>query len=52
MIVGCMGHWKTKASIRAKVEHPLRVIKRQFGHMKVRYRGGPKTRRNCKRCLP
>ena len=28
-----------KASIRAKVEHPLRVIKRQFGHMKVRYRG-------------
>ena len=28
-----------KASIRAKVEHPFRVIKRQFGHMKVRYRG-------------
>ncbi|AKZ28868.1 hypothetical protein ACH51_21550 (plasmid) [Ralstonia solanacearum] len=22
-----------------KVEHPFRVIKRQFGHMKVRYRG-------------
>ena len=28
-----------KARIRAKVEHPFRVIKRQFGHMKVRYRG-------------
>jgi len=23
----------------AKVEHPFRVIKRQFGHVKVRYRG-------------
>ena len=30
---------KIKASIRAKVEHPFRVIKRQFGHRKVRYRG-------------
>jgi IS5 family transposase len=30
---------KLKASIRAKVEHPFRVIKRQFGHTKVRYRG-------------
>ena len=30
---------KLKASIRAKVEHPFRVIKRQFGHVKVRYRG-------------
>ncbi|QOK98728.1 IS5 family transposase (plasmid) [Ralstonia pseudosolanacearum] len=28
-----------KASIRAKVEHPFRVIKRQFGYAKVRYRG-------------
>ncbi|TCS98181.1 DDE family transposase [Pseudofulvimonas gallinarii] len=28
-----------KASLRAKVEHPFRVIKRQFGYMKVRYRG-------------
>jgi IS5 family transposase len=28
-----------KASIRAKVEHPFRVIKCQFGHRKVRYRG-------------
>ena len=30
---------KLKASIRAKVEHPFRVIKRQFGYTKVRYRG-------------
>ena len=30
---------KTKAGIRAKVEHPFRVIKRQFGYVKVRYRG-------------
>ena len=29
----------TKASLRAKVEHPFRVIKRQFGYTKVRYRG-------------
>ena len=28
-----------KASIRAKVEHPFRVIKRQFGLLKVRFRG-------------
>ncbi|WP_341808962.1 IS5-like element ISXo1 family transposase [Xanthomonas oryzae pv. oryzicola] len=32
--------WKHfKASVRAKVEHPFRVIKRQFGYTKVRYRG-------------
>lgn len=28
-----------KASLRAKVEHPFRVVKRQFGYTKVRYRG-------------
>jgi IS5 family transposase len=28
-----------KASIRAKVEHPFRVIKRQFGLTKVRFKG-------------
>ncbi|WP_234352538.1 transposase, partial [Xanthomonas citri] len=28
-----------KASVRAKVEHPFRVIKHQFGYTKVRYRG-------------
>lgn len=30
---------QVKAKIRAKVEHPFRVIKQQFGHVKVRYRG-------------
>jgi IS5 family transposase len=30
---------KIKAGIRAKVEHPFRVIKRQFGFIKVRYKG-------------
>ena len=41
------GEWKDatryveylKAAVRAKVEHPLRVIKRQFGYTKARYRG-------------
>lgn len=28
-----------KAQVRAKVEHPFRVIKSQFGYMKVRFRG-------------
>ena len=28
-----------KARIRARVEHPFRVIKRQFGFMKVRFKG-------------
>lgn len=31
-----------KASLRAKVEHPFRVVKRQFGYTKVRYRGFPR----------
>lgn len=30
---------KLKASVRAKVEHPFRFIKRVFGYHKVRYRG-------------
>ena len=30
---------QVKASVRAKVEHPFRLIKRQFGFVKVRYRG-------------
>ena len=32
------------AMVRAKVEHPFRVIKRQFGHVKTRYRGLTKNR--------
>jgi IS5 family transposase len=30
---------KAKASVRAKVEHPFRYVKRMFGYDKVRYRG-------------
>ena len=30
---------KLKAGVRAKVEHPFRVIKRQFGYLKTRYKG-------------
>ena len=32
------------AMVRAKVEHPFRVIKRQFGHVKTRTRGRAKNR--------
>jgi len=32
------------AMVRARVEHPFRVIKRQFGHAKTRYRGLAKNR--------
>lgn len=34
------------ARIRAKVEHPFRVIKRQFGYAKVKYRGLAKNTAN------
>lgn len=37
---------QTKARIRAKVEHPFRVIKRQFGYTKVKYRGLAKNTAN------
>jgi len=30
---------KAKAWARAKVEHSCRVVKRQFGYTKVRFRG-------------
>jgi len=30
---------RLKAGVRAKVEHPFRVLKRQFGYTKARYRG-------------
>jgi IS5 family transposase len=30
---------KKKASVRAKVEHPFRYVKRVFDYAKVRYRG-------------
>ncbi len=37
---------QTKSRIRAKVEHPFRVIKRQFGYTKVKYRGLAKNTAN------
>jgi IS5 family transposase len=30
--------------VRAKVEHPFRVLKRQFGHVQTRYCGLAKNR--------
>jgi len=30
---------RTKARVRAKVEHPFRILKRVFGFVKVRFRG-------------
>ena len=30
---------RRKTQVRAKVEHPFRVIKRQFGYVKVRFKG-------------
>ncbi len=36
---GHQHHEYMKASIRAKVEHPFRIIKRQFGFVKARYKG-------------
>ena len=38
------------AKLRARVEHPFRVLKRQFGHIKTRYRGLAKNRRSCSAC--
>ncbi|AKA84868.1 Mobile element protein [Pseudomonas synxantha] len=34
---------KAKAQVREKVEHPFRVIKRQFGYENVRFRGVAKN---------
>jgi len=30
---------RTKARVRARVEHPFRILKRVFGFVKVRFRG-------------
>lgn len=38
---------KLKVGVRAKAGHPLRVIKHQFGHVKVRYRGLKKNTTQC-----
>jgi IS5 family transposase len=40
------------ASLRAKVEHPFRIVKRQLGCTKARYRGLFKNAHsNCTCCL-
>jgi IS5 family transposase len=33
------GENRTKSKVRAKIEHPIGIIKRVFGFVKVRYRG-------------
>jgi IS5 family transposase len=35
----CKAVEKTKAAVRAFVEHPFHIVKNLFGHRKVRYRG-------------
>ena len=32
------------AAVRARIAHPFRIIKRQFGHVKTRYRGLARNR--------
>ena len=39
---------RTKSKVRAKVEHPIGIIKRVFGFAKARYRG---LRKNAHRLL-
>ena len=41
LVPGSLEEWaeKSKASIRARVEHPFLDVKRIFGYAKVRYRG-------------
>ena len=36
---------RAKASVRARAKHPFRVIRRQAGHAKTRYRGWRRTAR-------
>ncbi|MGR3419218.1 transposase [Paracoccus sp. (in: a-proteobacteria)] len=38
------------AKVRARAEHSFRVIKRQFGGAKTRYRGLAKNPPSCSRC--
>jgi IS5 family transposase len=38
------GHQPAHRQVRARVEHPFRVIKRPFGYLKTRYRGLAKNR--------
>jgi len=42
---------RTKARVRAKVEHPFRILKRLFGFEKVRYRGNKKNHHRLCTCF-
>ena len=42
-----LGPMALQWQLRAKVEHPFRVLKRQFGHVKARYSGLAKSRAQC-----
>ena len=44
------GAEKLKASVRAKVEHALHVLKNLFRHKKARYNGWGRTRDSCSAC--
>jgi transposase, IS5 family len=41
-----------RAPVRAKVEHPFLIVKRDFGFTKTRYRGWPRTATTCTCCSP
>ena len=41
----------TKSKVRAKVEHAFRVLKRQFGFDRVRYRGRAKNHNRLCACF-
>ena len=42
---------KTKSRVRAKVEHPFRILKRVFGFDKTRYRGIAKNHNRLCACF-
>lgn len=42
---------RSKSRVRAKVEHPFRILKRVFGFEKVRYRGIPKNHHRLCTCF-
>ncbi len=42
---------RVKARVRAKVEHPFRILKRIFGFEKVRYRGLKKNHQRLCACF-
>src|SRR5215471_12369336 len=45
------GENRVKARVRAKVEHPFRILKRIFGFEKVRYRGLKKNHQRLCACF-